>query len=63
MIGNDSLLRELQMTGRRMSAQEALSFGLVSRVVDTEEELKTQALEIATTIAAKSPVAMIGVRW
>ena len=50
------------MTGRRMSAQEALSFGLVSRVVDTEEELKTQALEIATTIAAKSPVAMIGVR-
>ena len=49
------------MTGRRLSAEEALRFGLVSRVVENEEELLKQALEIANSIAAKSPVAMIGV--
>merc|ERR1719231_1952357 len=31
VMGNDSLVREVQLSGRRLAAAEALSFGLVSR--------------------------------
>ena len=44
---------DLVLTDRMLSAEEAASFGLVSRVVPTEE-LLTQAAEVAAKIAAKS---------
>ncbi|NHC23966.1 enoyl-CoA hydratase [Nocardioides sp. IC4_145] len=44
---------DLILTGRTMTAQEALAVGLVSRVVPTEE-LLTQVAEVAATIAEKS---------
>lgn len=62
IIGNDSLLRELQMTGRRFDASEAKEFGLVSRVVPDKDALMAQAMDLAKQIAAKSPTAMLGVK-
>jgi len=48
---------ELLLTGRHITAAEALSFGLVGRVVADGEALAT-ALEIAELIAANGPVAV-----
>ena len=48
---------DMVLSGRRLSAEEALNFGLVSRVVPAEE-LMTTALELATAIANKSPIAV-----
>ena len=62
IIGNDSLLRELCLTGRTFGSQEAFSFGLVSRVCKDHQELSQHALQVATVIAAKSPVATQGVK-
>jgi enoyl-CoA hydratase len=48
---------ELILTGRTMSAREAEAHGLVARVVPPETTLDT-ALELASTIASLSPVAV-----
>jgi enoyl-CoA hydratase/carnithine racemase len=54
MVANDVIL-----TGRTLGAAEALSFGLVSRLVPRGEGLTT-ALEIATELAAQSPEVVTG---
>jgi len=46
---------ELMLTGRLLSADEAASWGLVSRVVD-DAALLAAGLELAGEIAAKSPL-------
>ena len=46
---------ELMLTGRLLSADEAASWGLVSRVVD-DDALLAAGLELAGDIAAKSPL-------
>src|SRR3954447_783633 len=51
----DDILRELTYTGRIFSAQEALSYGLATRVV---EDPRGAALEMAREIAAKNPHAI-----
>jgi len=48
---------ELILTGKFFSAQEALSFGLVSKVVPVDSYL-TEALTLAKEIAQLSPVAV-----
>jgi enoyl-CoA hydratase len=48
---------ELLLTGRHISAGEALSFGLIGRVVPDGTAL-ARALEIAELIAANGPVAV-----
>jgi len=62
IIGNDSLLRELMLSGRRMGAQEAKEFGLVSRICADQDQMRQQAFELARAIAAKSPVATHGIK-
>lgn len=56
------LLRELTYTGRRMGAEEAARYGLVSSVEPGREAALAAALEIARTIAAKSPLAVAGAK-
>src|SRR3954451_294224 len=51
----DDILRELTYTGRIFSAQEALSYGLATRICD---DPRATALEVAIEIAAKSPDAI-----
>ncbi len=48
---------DLALTGRVIGAEEALRHGIVSRVVPTEE-LDARVLEVAHTIAGRSPVAV-----
>ena len=48
---------ELTLTGRLMSADEALRIGLIHHLVDKDEVLK-KALEIARELGEKPPVAM-----
>jgi enoyl-CoA hydratase len=52
---------ELILTGRSISAREAEAMGLVTRVVPAEETLDA-ALDLARTIAAKAPVAVLAAK-
>lgn len=61
LIG-DGLLRELAYTGRMMGADESLAAGLVSGVLEDHEQLTARVREVANTIAAKSPLAIRGVK-
>lgn len=60
IVGNDSLVRELVYTARRFQSDEALSFGLVSRVFPDRDACVSGAIEMAELIASKSPVAVTG---
>jgi enoyl-CoA hydratase/carnithine racemase len=54
LVRND-ILRELTYTGRIFSAEEAMSYGLATRICD---DPRAAALEVAREIAAKSPDAI-----
>ncbi|XP_068034216.1 delta(3,5)-Delta(2,4)-dienoyl-CoA isomerase, mitochondrial [Anomalospiza imberbis] len=62
IVGSQSLVNELAFTARVMRAPEALSCGLVSRVLPDKETLLEVALEVAAAIAARSPVAVQGTK-
>jgi enoyl-CoA hydratase/carnithine racemase len=51
----DDILRELTYTGRIFSAQEAMAYGVATRICD---DPRTAALEVARDIAGKSPDAI-----
>jgi enoyl-CoA hydratase/carnithine racemase len=52
-----SLACEIMFTGRKLSAQECLDYGLVSRVVPAED-LTTVVGDLAREIAANAPLAV-----
>ncbi len=56
------LVRELALTGRNMSADEALRAGFVTAVLPTRDELLSHAIGVAKTIADKSPLAVAGTK-
>jgi enoyl-CoA hydratase len=56
------VLRELTYTGRRMGAEEAARYGLVNRIAASREETIAAGLELARSIAAKSPLAVAGAK-
>ena len=56
------VLRELTYTGRRMATDEAARFGLVNRIEADREAAIAAGLEIARTVAAKSPLAVAGAK-
>ncbi|XP_008572160.1 PREDICTED: delta(3,5)-Delta(2,4)-dienoyl-CoA isomerase, mitochondrial [Galeopterus variegatus] len=58
VIGNQSLVRELAFTARKMMADEALGSGLVSRVFPDKEVMLDAAFALAAEISSKSPVAV-----
>lgn len=54
------IVRELTFTGRRMMAPEARECGLVNQVFADHEALLAGVMDIASEIAAKSPVVTVG---
>lgn len=56
------LVRELAYTGRRFTAAEAQAHGLLNQVHATHEETVQGALALAADIAAKSPLAITGIK-
>ncbi|XP_040977826.1 delta(3,5)-Delta(2,4)-dienoyl-CoA isomerase, mitochondrial-like isoform X1 [Aquila chrysaetos chrysaetos] len=57
-----SLINKLAFTTHKIMAPEAQSSSLVSRVFADKETLLQGALEVATAIAARSPVAVQGTK-
>ena len=55
-----SLVSDLCLTARKMESQEAERCGLLSSVFQTKEEMMNAAIDTATMIAAKSPLAVQG---
>ncbi|KAJ1927385.1 putative enoyl CoA hydratase [Tieghemiomyces parasiticus] len=62
VVGSDSWVREVCFTARHFGSDEALMQGLVSRVFPNPQALTDAALELASSIAAKSPVAVMGTK-
>lgn len=56
----EGVVRELAYTGRKMSAEEAQSYGLVNQVFPDQEALLAGVMSIAKTIAQKPPLAIFG---
>lgn len=56
------VLRELTYTGRRMGAEEAARYGLVNRLESDRDAAVAAGMELARTIAAKSPLAVAGAK-
>ena len=54
------VVKELAYTGRRLSAEKALGYGLVNDVLETPQACVDAALQCATEIASKPPVAIWG---
>lgn len=54
------IVRELAYTGRNFSAVEADKFGLVNQVFETHQAMLDGVLQIASQIAAHSPLAVTG---
>lgn len=56
----EGVAREMAYLGRRLPAERAYEIGLVNGVFETHEELVAGALEVASEIASKSPMAVWG---
>lgn len=54
--------RELAFTARNLGAEEALRMHLVNRVCEDADAVVAAAIEMATAIAAKSPLAVQGTK-
>ena len=61
-IMSPAIAAELAYTGRRFGAQEALGFGLLSRLSESREALVDEAMALARQIASKSPLAIAGIK-
>lgn len=53
---------EVAMTGRRLSAKEALDFHLINKISTSQETVVEEAVELAKKVAALSPDAIIVTR-
>lgn len=56
------IVKELAYTGRRFTAEEARAWGFVNQICDSHEATLARAMELATEIAAKSPLAIAGIK-
>jgi enoyl-CoA hydratase len=57
-----AVVKELAYTGRRLSADKALHYGLVNAVFDTPEAMLEAAFVCAAEIASKPPIAIWGTK-
>uniref|UniRef100_A0A915PQV7 Uncharacterized protein n=1 Tax=Setaria digitata TaxID=48799 RepID=A0A915PQV7_9BILA len=62
LVGNDSLTREFAYTARNFNSSEALNYGFISRIFDSNEECLSAALSLADNIAMRSPIAIQGTK-
>ncbi|KAL4809895.1 ClpP/crotonase-like domain-containing protein [Aspergillus unguis] len=62
VVGNYGWVKEVCLTARLFGAEEALRVGFVSRVFDTKQAAVQGAIELATLIASKSPIAVQGTK-
>jgi enoyl-CoA hydratase len=58
----EGMARELAYTGRNIGADEAVTIGLINRVFASPDELVAGVMQIAQSIAAKSPLAIRGTK-
>lgn len=58
----EGVVRELALTGDKLSADRAYQLGLVSEVVEDADALTKHALAVAGRIASRAPVAVSGTR-
>ncbi len=56
------IVSELAYTGRKMLADEAEKYGLINRVYEDKTAMLEGVMEIAKTIAAKSPIVVRGTK-
>ena len=56
------LIKELAYTGRKFTAEEAARHGFVNAIADSHDGVVALAMDTARTIAAKSPVAIAGIK-
>ena len=57
-----AVVKELAYTGRRLPAAKALGYGLVNEVFESAEAMLAAAMQCASEIAAKPPVAIWGTK-
>ena len=57
-----AIVAEMAYTGRAVKAREAVDIGLANQKFGTKEEMMTAVTELATLIAAKSPVSIRGTK-
>lgn len=62
IVNNSSWAREVCLTARVFDGKEAFHFGLVSQTFDTRESLMKAAVELASSISKKSPIAVLGTK-
>jgi len=62
VIGSQSLVRDLCYTCRKLGAEEAERCGFVSGVFKDKDSMMAAAIEMASDIAGKSPVAVQGTK-
>lgn len=55
--------KELILTARKITAEEALQYGLLSGMADDAEQLRRMALELANEIAANAPLAVYQAKY
>jgi delta(3,5)-delta(2,4)-dienoyl-CoA isomerase len=62
VVGNQSWVRDICLTGRNFDAKEAFENGLVSRIVNDEQSLFAECNKLAEIIASKAPLATLGTK-
>lgn len=62
IVGSTSWVKDVCLTARDFSAQEALAVGFVSQVHDTKEKAIQAGIATATSLASKSPTAVQGTK-
>lgn len=62
LVGNHSWVKDVCLSARIFGAEEALAVGLVSHVYETKAKSIEAAVQWATLVASKSPVAVQGTK-
>ncbi len=58
----EGIVRELALTGRKMHADEAMKYGLISSIFNDHKTMMEHAINSAKEIASKSPLAISGIK-